>query len=273
MKKIQILNRYSNEVLFEYECKDNTILKTVEKAIVKNADLRSANLRSADLRSADLRSANLSYADLRSADLSYADLRSANLSSANLSSADLRSAYLSYADLRSADLSYADLRSADLRSANLSYADLRSADLSYADLRSANLSSANLSSADLRSANLSSADINKIKHLYQIIPEIGQFIAWKKASGQVVKIQIPAKAKRTCNLINRKCRAEYIKTLDIQNIDGSKSGIKKVLGDHDGKTVYEVGKITKADSFDDSVLIDCSHGIHFFITRKEAEDW
>jgi len=105
--KLQIKSIFG-KLLFEYECEDNTIEKTVTEAI-KN---------SANLSSADLRYANLSYADLRSADLRYA----------NLSYADLRSANLSSANLRYADLSSADLRSADLRSANLRSANLRSAE-------------------------------------------------------------------------------------------------------------------------------------------------
>ena len=96
--KIEIKSIFG-KLIFEYECENNTIKKTVEEAVRKNIPLRSANLRSADLRSANLRSANLRSADLRSADLSSANLRSANLRSADLRSADLRSA-----DLRSADL-------------------------------------------------------------------------------------------------------------------------------------------------------------------------
>ncbi len=133
-KKINIqIKSVLGAILFEYESKDNTIAKTMEKAISSSADLSSADLRSADLSSADL-----SYADLRSADLRYANLSYANLSYANLSYADLRSADLSSADLRSADLSYANLSSANLSYANLSYANLSYANLSYADLRSAN---------------------------------------------------------------------------------------------------------------------------------------
>jgi len=135
--KIQITSWLNGSVLFEYESVDNTIAKTLEKAVSKDADLRYANL---------------SYANLSSANLSYADLRYANLRYANLSYANLRYADLRYANLSSANLSYADLRYADLRYANLSYANLR-----YANLSSANLSSANLSYANLRSANLRSA--------------------------------------------------------------------------------------------------------------------
>ena len=76
--KLQIKNIFG-KLLFEYECEDNTIKKTVTEAIknsanLRYADLRSADLHSADLHSADLRYANLSYADLRYADLSYVNL-------------------------------------------------------------------------------------------------------------------------------------------------------------------------------------------------------
>jgi len=124
--KIQIKSIFG-DVLFEYECEDNTIAKTVTEAVKISADLRYADLSYANLRSADLSSANLRYADLSYANLRYADLSYANLRSADLSSANLRSANLSSANLYYADLSSANLRSADLSSADLSYANLSSA--------------------------------------------------------------------------------------------------------------------------------------------------
>ena len=211
------------------------------------ADLSSANLRSANLRSADLRSANL---------------RSANLRSANLSSADLRYADLSSANLSSADLSYANLRSADLSSANLS-----SANLSHADLRSADLSSADLSSADLRSADLRSAkpDEKTIWPHFQICS--GGLIVWKKVQGRLVTLLIPGEAKRTASLVGRKCRAEYAVVTWIE-------GDQPVTSSHNGpQTTYEVGKTIYPDSYDDNPMVECSHGIHFFQTRKEAEEF
>ena len=101
MSKIEIKS-ILGKVIFEYECENNSIRKTVEKALCENISLRSADLSSANLSSANLSSANLRSADLRSANLRSADLRSANLSSADLSSADLRSANLSSANLSSA---------------------------------------------------------------------------------------------------------------------------------------------------------------------------
>ena len=60
--KLQIKSIFGS-LLFEYECEENSIKKTLEKAIKENADLSSADLRYANLRSADLSSANLRYAE------------------------------------------------------------------------------------------------------------------------------------------------------------------------------------------------------------------
>jgi hypothetical protein len=246
----------------------------------ERANLRSADLSGADLSGADLRSANLSGANLSGANLRSADLRSANLRSADLSGADLRSAYLSGADLRSANLSGADLRSAyldganlrsaNLRSADLSGADLRSADLSGADLRSADLSGADLRSANLDGANLRGADLDDKTTwpAFFICPETGSFRAWKKLKGGIIaELEIPAKAKRVCTPTGRKCRAEFVKVIALHGTTEAEG-----VDTYAGKTKYIVGKITRPDSFDDSFLVECTHGIHFLMTRKEAEE-
>ena len=114
--KIEIRNRWTGSVIFEYEKEETTIDETVMEAIRCSANLRDADLRGADLCSADLRGAYLCSADLRGADLRGADLCSADLRSADLRDADLRSA-----DLRDADLRHADLRGSNLRGAKGCY--------------------------------------------------------------------------------------------------------------------------------------------------------
>jgi hypothetical protein len=170
----------------------------------------------------------------------------------NLRNANLRNAELQGANLQDADLRNADLQGANLQDANLQDADLRNADLRNADLRNANLQDANLFN-------------------FKVCPPSGAFEAWKKASGHIVKLQIPSFARRTSCLINRKCRAELVKVLAIYGKDGKP--VQKTIGSYDKKTVYEVGKYVKPDSYCSDIRIDCSHGIHFFLTREEAENW
>ena len=139
----------------------------------------------------------------------------------------------------------------------------------------ANLYRANLSGANLSGANLSRADLDKIKHRFQIIPEEGAFIAWKKGYNNdgycLVRLEIPADAKRHNSLGGRKCRAEFVKVLDIRNNKGHK--VKECVGDHNSKFIYRAGEISRPDKYDPNPLTECSHGIHFFITKQEAKEW
>ena len=217
-----------------------------------------ADLSYADLRHADLRYANLSYANLRHADLRSADLRSADLSHADLSYADLRHADLSHADLRSADLSHADLCSANLRHADLRHADLRSADLSHADLCSAE--------------NSDTVRYGAVTAFFALqCPEEGSFIGWKKARKKsIVKLRIPAKAKRS-SATTRKCRASEAKVLAIFDREGKK--IEVTTSNYDDAFEYKVGEIVSVENFDENRWEECASGIHFFITRKEAEQY
>ena len=202
--KIEIRNRWTGSVVFEYTKEGNTITETVLDAIRRGADLRDADLCGANLRDANLRGADLRGANLRDANLCDADLCDANLCGANLCGADLYGA--------------------DLCDANLSGANLRDADLRGADLRGANLYG-----ADLRGANLRNA-----KGCYLSCPTEGSFIGWKKASGHIVKLRIPEDARRS-SATGHKCRCDKAYVMEIQNMDGTKATEDTVRSDHDKK--------------------------------------
>ena len=149
----------------------------------------------------------------------------------------------------------------NLRSANLS-----SADLSYADLSSADLRSANLSYADLRSAKNAELVIAQTRILSQ-----GDLIGWKKARTEegkevIVELLIPKRAKRS-HAFGRKCRASYAKVLKIY-------GAKKAHADYDSTFIYQPGKIVRPRKpFCENWMEECASGIHFFITKIEAESF
>ncbi len=145
------------------------------------------------------------------------------------------------------------------------------ANLSRADLYGAKLYGAKLSRADLYGANLSGADLSGAKNAElgiaqtRILPD-GDLIGWKKCQGGViVKLAIPAAAKRS-HAFGRKCRAEFA---DVLEVIGASSGVSS----HDNKTEYRVGCRVAADRFDENWQEECSGGIHFFITRIEAENY
>ena len=135
------------------------------------------------------------------------------------------------------------------------------ANLTYANLTSANLTSADLRSANLTSANLTDAQAHKLYTERTILPE-GDLIGYKKLLGGVIaKLRIPADAKRVGGMTGRKCRAEFAIVLEGEG-----------RSSHDSAFVYEVGKkVTPTHPFDPCLLDGYRSGIHFFITREEAE--
>ena len=235
------------------------------RADLSGADLGCAYLRKANLRNADLNGADLSGAYLGGANLGGANLGGAYLGGANLSGANLGGAYLGGANLSGANLSDANLGGANLGGANLGGAYLWRADLRRTDLRGANLGCANLGDADLRGAQYN----EKTAFLAFVCPEEGDFIAWKKVGNVIIKMRIPAEAKRS-SATTRKCRCEYAKVLELQNLDGTPYNGDKVVNKRYVETIYKVGEIVHSDSWDDNRWNECSHGIHFFITRDEA---
>jgi hypothetical protein len=244
------------------------------RANLRDADLRNADLFGANLSNANLFGANLRGANLRDADLSNANLSNANLFGANLRGANLRGADLFGANLRNADLSNANLSNANLFGANLRGANLRGADLFGANLRNADLSNANLSNANLFGANLCEASIDQMMwNIYTVFyplqcPESGSYIGYKKASGLVVELEIPADARRS-SATSRKCRASKAKVLSITDINGNPAG-GQVKSNYDPNFVYAIGETVEVTDFDDNRWNECSTGIHHFITRAEA---
>lgn len=164
-----------------------------------------------------------------------------------------------------ADLRGADLRSAYLRGANLRSADLRNTYFSGADLRGADLRGAYLNGADLFGATCTDTVLNLQ------CPEEGSFIAWKKLrNGAIAKLLIPSHAKRS-SATSRKCRASEAKVLAIYNFDGAE--LTEGYSNHYAAFVYKVGETVYPDKWDEDRWDECSNGIHFFITREEAEEY
>ena len=231
----KIVSRWGSGLIV-YEGEHNSIAMAVSAAVKGGA-----NLRDADLGDANLRDANLRGADLGGANLRYADLGGANLGGADLGGANLRDANLRNANLGGANLSAADLRYADLGGANLGGADLRDADLSAAK------------GGELALARTS------------IVPESGEFIGFKKCVGNtIVTLKILSDSRRS-NAFGRKCRAEKCVVLAIDGADHA-------LSMWDPSFVYRIGEVVQCDNWNDDRWVECGGGIHFYLTRIEAEN-
>jgi hypothetical protein len=62
--------------------------------------------------------------------------------------------------------------------------------------------------------------------------------------------------------VGRKCRAEYVKVL---------AAPAEAFDTHTKRTAYIAGQIVRPDAYDPDPKVECTHGIHFFLTREEAE--
>ena len=112
----------------------------------------------------------------------------------------------------------------------------------------------------------------------QLCPEEGSFIGYKDVEitvehgygSAIAVLEISADADRLTG-INGKCRCSKAKVVRIETLDG------EILSDtigtsptSDTKIKYIPGEMVYPDSFDDNILVECSHGIHFFMSKKEA---
>lgn len=193
-------------------------------------------------------------ADLHDADLHNSDLRYVNLRGANLHGANLSYAYLCNADLYNANLS----------DAYLCNANLYGADLIGADLSNANLSNANLCRANLRDAKGRFIEYRKGKILTQNI------IGYKKCTGDhgsvIVTLEIPRGA-IVFSINGYKFRTNKAKVIGL---DGGNRAMS--VYQYQYMSYYMGDEFTIYD-FDCEYNVVCGPGIHFFMTREEAENY
>ncbi len=244
-----------------------------KRADLRNADLYHANLCGTNLSSADLRGANLRSANLHSTSLRGTDLRDADLSDADLRHADMYNSILCNANLYGATMNDAHMRSANLQNADLQYSILYGIDLRGTNLRGADLRGADLRDADLTRANLRSAKLSGSigLEMHNICPE-GTIIGWKKTlEGNILKLEIPASAKRCNKIGSRKCRASKAKVLGLYAIDGKQLQFDNPqYSKYKCQFTYSKGQLLEVADFCDDMRIECAPGIHFFVTFKEA---
>ena len=240
----------------------------------KKADLQWADLRGAQLQRTDLQGAQLQWAQLQGADLQGAQIQWAQLQGADLQWAQLQGAQLQGADLQGAQLQWAQLQGADLQGAQLLGAQLQEADLRGAQLQGAQLQWAQLQRADLRGADVQGAAADALTAgFWPVCPEEGSFTAFKKlADGKIAKLFIPEHAKRS-SATTRKCRCSEALVVEIQDRYGNNidEGFSKQADRSGCELLYKVGHTVYPDGFDDDRWDECSNGIHFFMTRREAE--
>lgn len=132
------------------------------------------------------------------------------------------------------------------------------------------------------------------KYFKSICPETGSFYGYKKAwrcknfsdKGEygeaIVTLKIPENALRT-NGFGRKCRCNRAIVVGITAVILKKGtnhnryvtteNINMARSDHNPRFYYCIGQEVKVRNFNKNRWETCSRGIHFFLTREEAEQY
>ena len=174
------------------------------------------------------------------------DGKRANLTGANLTNADLMFANLTFADLSGAILSGAILSDADLTRADLSGADLINSELEY--------------------TNLTNTILDDKEQCRKGIVLTEPMIGYKKSGEcKIITLEIPIGAK-VFSINNYKRRTNKCKVIDMQ-------GETELSSYYDTDFKYHVGDEIEIEDFDDNYNVECGEGIHFFLTREEAENY
>lgn len=182
--------------------------------------------------------------------------------------------------------------------ADLRGASFLSCDMTGVDLRGANLQGADFRGSTLRGAKFLGCKVDdKTQFSAFQIPQEGALIVWKKVCmyargwyedyiGDCL-LKLKVTGKRTASVVGRKCRAASALVLGAYDLNGKKITAKKRIykSKHDLDFVYEIGKVARSKKdkrvgaeatgkkYDPNPLIECTNGIHFFLTFAEARDY
>ena len=158
------------------------------------------------------------------------------------------------------------LRGADFRNACMITGSFR-----YCDMRECNICGANLYGAVLEHADL--ADIvsdDKTQWFRLHCPEKGAFLGYKKCvNDRMVQLLIPADARRTSATLPS-CRCDKAKVLTIKSFDYQEN-FDEAWSLVDENFVYRKGEWVEVKNFNEDRWQDSTTGIHFWLTRAEAQ--
>lgn len=276
-----------------------------------DADLHCANLSGSDLTGADFFGACMSDANLMGAKINNANFKKACMSFATLTGAVISHSWFDGADLGLASfdgavisythmegvrmvratitdaslyvvmMSGADLDGVSFEGSKLGHVRMAMANLQTANFTSAHIEEcffehANLCNARFTSAHISkgtsfdSANLHGCEFDGEEKNRLGRILdrpitGYKKSGeGDIVTLEIPAGA-IVFSINNRKCRTNRAKVIDTE-------GKPELSSIFDKRFKYHVGdEIVPMGEFDLMYNIECTSGIHFFLTREEAE--
>ena len=130
--------------------------------------------------------------------------------------------------------------------------------------------------AEANKADLRGADLRGAKNISPIVcsvllscPATGTFTGWKKLAGGLVA-RLTISGKRS-SATGRKCRCDGAVVEEI--FDSAGRNVETGVSMWDNSFRYAAGMVSVPSGFDGDRWNECGEGIHFFITREEAEEF
>lgn len=269
-----------------------------------NVDLSGVNLESVnfsrmDMTNVDFKGSNLRNACLARSTMNKVWFNDTCLSGANMWHSSMWDTIFDNANLSSADLSFADIRFASFDNTNLYGVNFKGTIIYQSTFYHSNCEEASFVNAWISDGMFRYTSLKSVAVSYRTswfytsfddesmvnnnicslaCPSHGSFVAWKFARLKdnhsniiLVKLEIPEDAQRSSGTTN-KCRASKAKVLEVEDLDGNKlSDDIEIVSDFDPGFTYKVGDIIEPDiQFDNNRWNECSHGIHFFIDKRDA---
>jgi hypothetical protein len=262
--------------------------------------IRAAIADGIDLSHADFRNRNLTGVRFYDVDLRDADFVGSILIDAYFQNTDLRFANFADSNAKHVHFYTCNLSDAKFAGAYLTGSYMARCILTNADFRDARIDGVvGLNQVDGCGMTWETMDI--IKGYNTLVPSEGSFIAWKAVCAYVedswddefdglkrfynhvnlvAKLKIPEDAGRTSSLDSRKCRASQAEVLgfyhpETRQLVESAIKAKPLLRQSptDDQYFYKVGEMSIPDRYEDSMFLECTNGIHFFMSFIEAADW
>jgi hypothetical protein len=153
---------------------------------------------------------------------------------------------------------------------NFSGSDINKTSLNDSTFRECNFNKTNLENTSMKGCSFKNCTFLDTTFPDFQIPQGQDLLGYKKVrygtKGKIVTLLIPKQAKRTACLISRKCRAEYAIVL--------KGAGRPCRSSFNWNFIYKNGETVKPRyPYNPDPTQECTSGIHFFITREEAEDY
>ena len=209
--------------------------------------------------------------ELKECEFKDMDLTGWNLSNIDFTLSSFQNVILNGVDFCKSTVENALFDGCPMQGANFRNAVMKTASFRYCDMSRCDIRGAYLFGAVLEFANLEGIISDEETKWFRLhCPEKGAFLAYKKCvNDRMVQLLVPADALRTSATLPS-CRCNKAKVLTIKSFD-FKENFEEAWSLVDEDFVYKKGEWVEVKNFNEDRWQDSTTGIHFWLTREEAE--